>query len=225
MIDVIMMTWTPQVTDAPMKIEDTPAFWPIIALEAWVLARDPSAVDALCRSLPVTDKVAILLRCRRRSDRTIQAARREMWRDLKSGKVPLLGDRGAGRETVPAVEVSDPKYLPKSCTYRVGQFENVGVARDEARRRWRSPRAGGRKAQGGRPPKPYKAEVFSQTLAWLDDEGAQSQSEITKFMSEIIAKIDVTGGPSDSTLKNWASEILVGFQRQRRQSEQPPPDQ
>jgi hypothetical protein len=212
-------------TDAPVKIEDTPAFWPIIALEAWVLARDPSAVDALCRSLPAIDKVALLLRCQRRSDRTIRAVRREIWRDLKSGKVRLLGDRGTGRETIPAVDLSDPKYLPKTCTYWVGQFNNLGVARDEARRRWRGSRAGGRqKARGGRPPKPYKAEIVRQTLAWLDDEGAQTQSEIIKFMIEIIAKIDDTGGPSDSTLKTWASEILVRFQGRLETIGQPLPD-
>jgi hypothetical protein len=113
------------------------------------------------------------------------------------------------------VEASDPKYLSKTCTYQVDQFENVRVARDEARRRWRSPRAGGRQAQGGRPPIRYKEKLLRQTLAWLDDEGAQSQSEIIKFMGEIIAKIDVTGGPSGTTLKNWASEISVRFQRQR----------
>ena len=73
----------------------------------------------------------------------------------------------------------------------------------------------GQSGQGGRPPKQYKAEVFKQALAWLDDEGAQSQSEVIKFMIRIIVKMDDTGGPSDSTLKNWASQILIRFQRQR----------
>ena len=56
---------------------------------------------------------------------------------MRSGKVPALGDKGNGCETVPPENLSKPfEYLPKTCTYKVGKFGNLGISRDEALKWW-----------------------------------------------------------------------------------------
>ena len=50
MTNSITTSVTPPEATASVTVEDTPSFWPHIALEVWIHARDPSAVEAICRT-------------------------------------------------------------------------------------------------------------------------------------------------------------------------------
>jgi hypothetical protein len=91
---------------------DTKPWWPLTAVQAWILSRDASTVVALCRPLSAVDKAAILLRSEGRGGK-LEDARRELLSTLAAEQVTAYGDRrdGSGLKAIPAVEWSRLEYF------------------------------------------------------------------------------------------------------------------
>jgi hypothetical protein len=104
---------------AEASVADPRPWWPLTAVEAWILARDPSAVIAL-------------------SDKKPQTARRELIDALAAAEVMAHGDLGTGNglQPIPAVEWSRIRYLDEWGNDRAGPYRDVVIARAEAPRRW-----------------------------------------------------------------------------------------
>lgn len=118
-----------------MTIEDAPAWWTLTAVQAWILARDPSAVAALCRRLSGPDRAGVLLHAGG-SARAVERARLELINALGAGKIKAHGDRGNGLEEIPAVEWSSIKHFYERGADRAGVWRHVVVARDEVLTYW-----------------------------------------------------------------------------------------
>jgi hypothetical protein len=123
---------------AQVSVADTAPWWPLTAVLAWIVARDPSAVVDLCRPLPAVDKGAILLRLSRHSGVAPRFARRELFHALGAAEVVAHGDLGTrtGLQPIPAVEWSRPRYRYQDGHDQVGPYRDVVIARAEALRRW-----------------------------------------------------------------------------------------
>lgn len=126
-----------------MTVEATEPWWPLTAVEAWILARDHSAVAALCRPLTAIEKGEIFLRLSRNSGKSPQTARRELIDALAAAELTAYGDRGNGNglQTIPAVEWSSLGYLYEDGRDRAGPYRNVVIHRAEVLRGWAEPAA------------------------------------------------------------------------------------
>ena len=63
---------------AEVSVADSQPWWPLTAVVAWILTRDPSPVIALSKPLSAVAKGAIFLSLSCRGDKTPRAARREL---------------------------------------------------------------------------------------------------------------------------------------------------
>jgi hypothetical protein len=120
-----------------VSLEDTEPWWPLTAVQAWIVSRDSSAVAALCQPLSGADKAVILLTSDRRG-RSIEDARRELLNALAAERVTAYGDRrdGSGLKAIPRVEWSRLEYFYEAGPDRAGPYHDVVIARAEALRRW-----------------------------------------------------------------------------------------
>jgi hypothetical protein len=126
-----------------VSVAETEPWWSLTAVEAWILARDPAAVAALCRSLSAVEKGAIFLSLCRHTNKTPRAARRELIHALAAAEVMAHGARGNGEELqpIPAVEWSRLRYLYEDGSDRAGPYRDVVIARAQVLQRWPSPLA------------------------------------------------------------------------------------
>jgi hypothetical protein len=124
-------------TPDQVSLEDTKPWWPLTAVQAWILSRDACTVVALCRPLSAVDKAAILLRSDGRGG-NVDDARRELLNALGAEQVTAHGDRrdGSGLKAVPAVEWSRLQYFYETGSDRAGPYHDVVIARAEALRQW-----------------------------------------------------------------------------------------
>jgi hypothetical protein len=121
-----------------ISVAETQPWWSLTAVEAWVLARDPAAVAALCRSLSAVEKGAILLSLSRHTNKPPRTARRELFDALAAAAVVAHGDlrTGNGLQPIPAVEWSRLRHLYEDGTDRSGQYRDVVIARAAVLQRW-----------------------------------------------------------------------------------------
>jgi hypothetical protein len=124
-------------TQEQVSLEDTKAWWPLTAVQAWIVSRDPSTVVALCGRLSAVGKAAILLRSKGPGGNA-EDARRELLNALGAEQVTAYGDRrdGSGLKAIPAVEWSRLAYFYETGSDRAGSYHDVVIARAEALRRW-----------------------------------------------------------------------------------------
>lgn len=124
-------------TPDQVSLEDTEPWWPLTAVEAWIVSHDPSRVIALCGPLSAVGKAAILLRSADRGG-NVDDARRELVNALAEKEVTAYGDRrdGSGLKAIPAVEWSRLEYFYETGSDRAGAYHDVVIARAEAMRRW-----------------------------------------------------------------------------------------
>jgi uncharacterized protein (UPF0248 family) len=124
-------------TQEQVSLEDTEPWWPLTAVQAWIVSREPSTVVALCGPLSAIGKAAILLRSKGPSG-NIKDARRELLNALAAERVIAYGDRrdGSGLKAVPAVEWSRLEYFYETGSDRAGPYHDVVIARAEALRQW-----------------------------------------------------------------------------------------
>jgi hypothetical protein len=76
------------------------------------------------------------------------------------------------------------------------------------------------KARPGRPCTWYKDAVINETIAWLDQEGADVQPlpAIRAHIVRRAAVYDDQGGPTRNTVTDWAKEALQKYQEMRKAS-------
>jgi hypothetical protein len=123
-------------TQEQVSLEDTKPWWPLTAVQAWIVSRDPSTVVALCGPLSAVGKAAILLKSADRGGNV--AARRELLNALGAEQVTAYGDRrdGSGLKAIPALEWSRLEYFYERGSDRAGPYHDVVIARAEAVRQW-----------------------------------------------------------------------------------------